>query len=186
MKSFKQFKVTEPVLQTAKRQQMQEQIKQFLNGLFSTLSEDEASDLRDRIIKNLDRLDTDRLRTIYNSISGPLLRKVCIELFADRGMKDNKAAIAADQLYQKLLDTREDVFDSIQLIQQMNIGQAVDIGKMVDDVVAGKMITMADQSYITAVGNARKVLGKIYRWLWSWEPAMGGRAVGGGEMAMIL
>lgn len=186
MKSFKQFKVTDPVLQAAKRQQMQEQIKQFLNGLFSTLSEDEASDLRDRIIKNLDRLDTNRLRTIYNSISGPLLRRVCSELFADRGMKDSKADIAADQLYQKLLDTREDVFDSIQLIQQMNIGQAVDIGKMVDDVVAGKMITMADQSYITAVGNARKVLGKVYRWLWSWEPAMGGRAVGGGEMAMIL
>ena len=46
MKSFKQFKVTDPVLQAAKRQQMQEQIKQFLNGLFSTLSEDEASDLR--------------------------------------------------------------------------------------------------------------------------------------------
>ena len=95
MKSFKQFKVTDPVLQAAKRQQMQEQIKQFLNGLFSTLSEDEASDLRDRIIKNLDRLDTNRLRTIYNSISGPLLRRVCSELFADRGMKDSKADIAA-------------------------------------------------------------------------------------------
>ena len=68
----------------------------------------------------------------------------------------------------------------------MRDGTAVNIDQMIADVKAGQQILMKDKKYIGISGNPRTVLNRIYEGLWSWEPAMGGRAVGGGEMAMIL
>ena len=186
MLNFKRHTIIEKVRQTARRSIIREHLVSYLNN--ETLMEASRQETISKIKNALDNMDLsdDRLNQIYQSISGPMLRQFCIELFASRNMKDSKAEIAADQLYQKLLDSRQPVEDCIQLVRQMQYGAAVNIEGMVDDVLRGQMITMADAKYINAVGPARKVLEKIYRWLWSWEPAMGGRAVGGGEMAMIL
>ena len=85
-------------------------------------------------------LPYERLVNIYQSVSGPVLRSACKELFASRGMRDSKAEIASDQLYQKLLDTGENVFDCAQLVSQMKFGVAVNIDSMIADVKAGKII----------------------------------------------
>ena len=104
MKTLKAYIKTQPIIDNIKRKQIIEHIKQFFDGIFQNIHEDQASDLRANIIQKLDKLGAKRLLIIYQAITGPLLRKVCRELFSSRGMKDSKAEVAADQLYQKLID----------------------------------------------------------------------------------
>lgn len=187
MLNFKQNVIKQKLVQVAKNNLMLEHLDMYLKN--ESLMEATSSELRQKIINILNNrtdLDDKRLQTIYQSISGPMLRQLCQELFADREMKDAKAINASDQLYQKLIDTGEDVDAAIALINQMKLGIAVKVDEIISDVERGQLINMGSSKYISAIGPARRVLEKIYLWFWSWEPLMGSRAVGGGEMMMIL
>ena len=144
------------------------------------------SNLLKNLIKNhLEDLDdVDRLKEIYRSIAGPVVRQKARQLFADRGMSDGKGVAAADQLGQKLNDATLIPQHKISLLDELSQGKAIDIEQIVEDA-RSSLTYMSSSKYVT--GNSPLLKdARFYSWFWNWEPPMGSRAVGGGEMAMIL
>jgi hypothetical protein len=188
MKKFKTFVTIENIKENQRISEMIELIREYIEKFVDLNEDTEYYERIKNMLPRMQKMDKDRVKAIYQSISAPMLRETCRGLFKDHGMdpnSDSKAAIASDQFYQKILDSTDEPGYGIALVKQMMDGKAINTKGLMDDA-SKKFITMDDSSYISAKGGAKIVLDKIYKWFWSWEPAMGSRAVGGGEMALIL
>lgn len=149
------------------------------------LFEDNIEAIRNFIRRDIEQLDDlSRLKDVFNAISAPLVRQECRKLFADRGMSDGKGKNAADQLAQKLDDTTIVPQHKRNWIRAMIDGSAIDVRSMIDDT-KGKLANLKNTKYYDSKLFLNKQADFI-DWFWSWEPPMGGRAVGGGEMLLIL
>ena len=187
MKKFRTLVAIEHIKENQRISEMIELIQEYIEKFVDLNEDKEYYERIKNMLPRMQKMDKDRVKAIYQSISAPLLRESCRELFKDHGMdpdSDSKAAIASDQLYQKILDSTDEPGYGIALIKQMQNGQAINTKGLMDDA-SKKFITMDDSSYISAKGGSKIVLDKIYKWFWSWEPQMGGRAVGGGELSLI-
>jgi hypothetical protein len=98
-------------------------------------------------------------------------------------MSDSKGKNAADQLAQKLDDTTIIAAHKRKWLQAMEQGTAINVRKMVADS-EGKLVNCKSGGYYSDLWFNKQA--DFIDWFWSWEPPMGGRAVGGGEMALIL
>ena len=149
------------------------------------LFEDNIEAIRNFIRRDIDKLnDLSRLKDVFNAISAPLIRQECRDLFSDRGMSDAKGKNAADQLSQKLDDTTIIAQHKRRWLQAMLKGDAIDVRQMVSDS-RGKLANLKNSKYYDSSLYINKQ-DDFIDWFWSWEPPMGGRAVGGGEMLLIL
>ena len=188
MKKFRTLIAVDRIKENHRINTMIDLIREYIEKFVDLNEDTEYYEKIKNMLPRMQKMDKDRIKAIYQSISAPLLRETCKELFKEHGMdpdSDNKAAVASDQFYQKILDSSDEPGYGIALVKQMLEGKAIDTKGLMDDA-SSKFITMDDSKYITAKGGAKLVLDKIYKWFWSWEPAMGSRAVGGGEMALIL
>ena len=188
MRRFKTYLTVEHIKENQRISEMIDLIREYIEKFVDLNEDTEYYERIKNMLPRMQKMDKDRVKAIYQSISAPMLRETCRELFKDHDMdpnSDSKAAIAADQLYQKILDSTDEPGFGIALVKQMQNGQAINTKGLMEDAQK-KFIEMDSPAYIDAKGAAKPLLEKIYKWFWSWEPAMGGRAVGGGEMALIL
>ena len=173
MKSFNEFTNLQKLIESSSKQEL------------LILLESSSEALKNYIRNALETIDdVDRLKEIYKGIAGPVVRQKARDLFAARGMSDSKGIAAADQLAQVLNDKTAVAQFKTKLLDELIKGEAIDIQGIITDA-ASKLTFMTSSSYIKGKSPLWKD-NSFYNWFWNWEPPMGGRAVGGGEMAMIL
>ena len=104
MKKFKTYLAVEHIKENQRVREMIDLIREYIEKFVDLNEDTEYYERIKNMLPRMQKMDKDRVKAIYQSISAPMLRETCRGLFKDHGMdpnSDTKAAIASDQFYQK-------------------------------------------------------------------------------------
>lgn len=134
-----------------------------------------------RILRQADQKTIDR---VYEAIYLPALERGISEVFKEREITTGKVGIAIDALVTKIVRSDVTIEEKLDFATKLKQGKLVDAQAIVTEARAG-FIKMNDTKYIIDK-NALINDSSFYNWFVSWEPQIDNRAMGGGEIFLIL
>ena len=89
MNKFKTYLIVEHIKENQRVGEMIELIQEYIDKFVELNEDKEYYERIKNMLPRMQKMDKDRVKAIYQSISAPLLRETCRELFKDHGMDPN-------------------------------------------------------------------------------------------------
>ena len=134
-----------------------------------------------RILKQAPRESIDR---VYQAVFLPNLEQRIEDVFTERGITSGKVQVAIDALVTKIVKQNNTIQEKLEFASELQKGKLVDAQAIVNEARKG-FVELNNTKYIKS-NNPVINDSAFYNWFVSWEPQIDNRAMGGGEIFLIL
>jgi|GEM_PF-4724259 len=134
-----------------------------------------------RILKQANKETIDR---VYQAVFLPNLEQRIEDVFTERGITSGKVKVAIDALVTKIVKQNNTIQEKLEFASELRKGNLVDAQAIVNEARKG-FVELNNTKYIKS-NNPVINDSAFYNWFVSWEPQIDNRAMGGGEIFLIL
>ena len=136
------------------------------------------------LLRLLKQSPKETIERVYQAVFLPNLEQRIEDVFTERGITSGKVQVAIDALVTKIVKQNNTIQEKLDFASELQKGTLVDAQAIVNEARKG-FVELNSTKYIKS-NNPVINDSAFYNWFVSWEPQIDNRAMGGGEIFLIL
>ena len=137
-----------------------------------------------QLLRILKQSPKETIERVYQAVFLPNLEQRIEDVFTERGITSGKVQVAIDALVTKIVKQNNTIQEKLAFASELQKGTLVDAQAIVNEARKG-FVELNSTKYIKS-NNPIINDSAFYNWFVSWEPQIDNRAMGGGEIFLIL